>query len=40
MDAVLAHVDDQFEDESPDDVIRVAIAGRPNCREIGDFQCV
>lgn len=30
MDCVLAKVDDQIEDETPSDVVRVAIAGRPN----------
>ena len=30
MDGVLAKVDDQIEDETPSDVVRVAIAGRPN----------
>ncbi len=30
MDGVLAQVDDQIEDETSSDVVRVAIAGRPN----------
>ena len=40
MDTVLAHVDDQFEDETPDDVIRVAIAGRPNVGKSAIFNAL
>ena len=40
MDTVLAHVDEQFEDETPNDVIRVAIAGRPNVGKSAIFNAL
>ena len=40
MDTVLSHVGDQVDDETPEDVIRVAIAGRPNVGKSAIFNAL